>query len=366
MPITDIQKQQVAAFIPMFTEYLQTSNREDDIEERKKRSETLSLLLSRESLADFDELKFGQVISSLWASLMWGNPGYLVDQLIRDNGFDNIKNSFVHLIWDNNSIINRYNQFRHDIKRIGAGMITEILAFLFPEKYGLYNSKARKALIYLGFHTDYPFLRKDQISGEQYQQYNTLLLSLKEELITQGVQELDLLGIDYFLFEVWKAINDTPETPDRVAAPQIQEELTDFDHEEMIDKIIQVGTWLGFEVHRSVHVATGAVVDAVWQAKIANLGVVTYVFEVQRHGGIDSLILNLQRAQNNPTVQRLVVAALPNVLENIKSEIEPLPEVFRKAVAYMDVNEVIRAADLAGELSQIIDKLKLARGEFGV
>jgi len=49
-------------------------------------------------------------------------------------------------------------------------------------------------------------------------------------------------------------------------------------------------------------VARGAQVDAVWQARIANLGVVTYVFEVQRHGSIDSLILNLQRAQNNPTV----------------------------------------------------------------
>jgi len=107
-------------------------------------------------------------------------------------------------------------------------------------------------------------------------------------------------------------------------------------------------------------------VDAVWQARIANLGVVTYVFEVQRRGSYDSLILNLQRAQNNPSVQRLVVVALPGEIVKIRREIETLSEGFRRSVGYMEVAEVMRAAELVTELSGIINKLELVKGEFGV
>jgi hypothetical protein len=104
----------------------------------------------------------------------------------------------------------------------------------------------------------------------------------------------------------------------------------------------------------------------VWQAKIANLGVVTYVFEVQRRGSHDSLILNLQRAQNNPSVQRLVVVAPAEEIARIRSEIATLSENFRRVVGFMEVSEVIRAFELMTELSGIINKLELVKSEFGV
>jgi hypothetical protein len=134
----------------------------------------------------------------------------------------------------------------------------------------------------------------------------------------------------------------------------------------MVDQLVAIGQWLGFQAEKEKKVARGAQVDAVWQARIANLGVVTYVFEVQRHGSIDSLILNLQRAQNNPTVQRLIVVANYVDIETIRQEISSLPESFRKAVSFMEVGEAIRAARLIDELSGIIGKLQLVRSEFGV
>jgi hypothetical protein len=133
----------------------------------------------------------------------------------------------------------------------------------------------------------------------------------------------------------------------------------------MIDKLLVIGQFLGFEVHKEKPIARGAKVDVVWQAKIANLGVVTYVYEVQRRGAIDSLILNLQRAQNNTSVQRLVVVALPDELERIEREIVTLPESFRKSVVFMEVKDVMKANDLVIELSIIINKLDLVKAEFG-
>lgn len=58
---------------------------------------------------------------------------------------------------------------------------------------------------------------------------------------------------------------------------------------------MEIGELLGFESRAEVKIAAGAVVDAVWEAKIGNMGKAIYVFEVQSKGSIDSLLLNLSR-----------------------------------------------------------------------
>ncbi len=244
-------------------------------------------------------------------------------------------------------------------------MITEILAFVHPQKCGLWNDKARKALILLGFEDNFRIVKKYQITGNEYEKFNTLLQEIKDELNYQGIQDLDMLGIDYFLFEVWKAGWADKQLPPVKPVTPGHIKITDFDHDEIIEQIIAIGQWLGFEVHKEKPIAPGSKVDAVWQARIANLGVVTYVFEVQRRGSYDSLILNLQRSQNNPSVQRLVVVALPEEIVRIKREIETLTESFRRSIAYMEVSEVMRSMELVTELSAIINKLDLVKGEFG-
>jgi len=366
MNITPLQQQRIEQFVPTFKRYLEATDREADLQERRERTEMLSQLLSPEGLEKMTDLEFGQVISSLWASLMWGNKGYLVDRLLNDNSLAKLKTSLHDLLWGNHTIAMRFDDFRKSIKGFGAGMITEILAFVHPDQYGLWNNKARQALMLLGFEDTFPTVKKSQISGKEYEQFNALMLLIKNELLQQGLPELDLLGIDYFLFEVWTAgwekrelTTEEPQEPETMA-------LTDFDHDEMIDQIITLGQWLGFEVHKEKTVAMGAKVDAVWQARIANLGVVTYVFEVQRRGSYDSLILNLQRAQNNPSVQRLVIVALPGDITKIRREIESLSEGFRRSVGYMEVAEVMRASELVTELSGIMNKLELVKGEFAI
>jgi len=98
MELTTLQKQRIEQFVPTFKRYLEATDREADLHERHERTEMLSRLLSAEGLEQMTELEFGQVISSLWASLMWGNKGYLVERLLNDNGLSQLQVSLRDLL----------------------------------------------------------------------------------------------------------------------------------------------------------------------------------------------------------------------------------------------------------------------------
>lgn len=98
--------------------------------------------------------------------------------------------------------------------------------------------------------------------------------------------------------------------------------------------------------------------------RIANLGVVTYVFEVHKSGSIDSLILNLQKALNNPTVQKIIAVSDAKRIEKIRDEIQGLPENFRKSLAFWEVKDVISTHERLSEAMESINKLGLVKSRF--
>lgn len=130
-------------------------------------------------------------------------------------------------------------------------------------------------------------------------------------------------------------------------------------HDELKIKIATIGSWLGFEIETEKSIATGAVIDTVWKAKISNLGQITYVFEVQDRGSIDSLILNLQRAQSNSIVQKLVVVTDKDQIEKIKNEILTMPEHFRKAITYWEDRDVDETYENLEQVTNSITRLNL-------
>jgi len=364
MELTKDQKELIAGFVPTFKKYLKSPISSEDLQSRHERSEMYSRLLSCDGIEQMTELEFGQVISSLWASLMWGNKGYLVERLIQNNTLPLIKQQLTMLLWEKGSVAERYNAFRGELKGFGTAMITELMALVHPNGCGLWNVKARTALVALGFDSNTVPLKKSQISGEDYQRFNEVLRLIQSELVGKVEETLDLLGVDYFLYEIWRVNREQGDEEEIIEIPA-SNDLADFDHDEVIEQLVAIGEWMGFQAKKEQPIARGAKVDALWQAQIANLGKVTYVFEVQRRGSLDSLILNLQRAQNNPSVQRLIIVATAKDLSRVRREIESLPESFRRMVSYMEVWEAKRAAELVSELSEIISKLELVKSEYG-
>ena len=112
-----------------------------------------------------------------------------------------------------------------------------------------------------------------------------------------------------------------------------------------MEKLVELGAGLGFEVESERTVSTGARVDVVWRAKIGNLGVIKYVFEVHKSGSIDSAILNLMKAKKDQSVQKIVIVSNKDGLDNFKRETEDLPEDFRKNISYLTVGDVLEASN---------------------
>jgi len=91
---------------------------------------------------------------------------------------------------------------------------------------------------------------------------------------------------------------------------------------------------------------------------------VTYVFEVHKSGSIDSLLLNLQRAKSNPTVQKVVAVSDETQLEKIRHESEGLPEEFRRALGFWRVEEVEKVGQGLQSAIEIVNRLGLVQRAF--
>ncbi len=364
MYLTSDHKAKITGYVPSYREYCRAESGQEDLQERQQRTALYADLLSPKGLRQMTELELGQVVSALWASQMWGNKGYLVDKLIQENGLPNLQAQLDALLWGRGELAARYDAFRKNVRGFGTAMLAEILAFVHPQQCGVWNDKARSALKALGFAPSIPFLHKSQLSGTEYQTFNEWVAAIAAELRQQGLADMDALGVNYFFFEVAQAARGT--VPEEVAIETLPPTKAEkISHSDIIEQVLAVGQALGFQTEKEKTVAKGAKVDVVWQARIANLGVVMYIFEVQSHGSIDSLILNLQRAQVNQSVQRLIVVASAEDIARVRGEIATLPENFRRAVSYWEISEVMRAASLVSEFNGIIARLELVKSEFG-
>ena len=140
-------------------------------------------------------------------------------------------------------------------------------------------------------------------------------------------------------------------------APKNKKE-SGFVHNDIRDKIKEIGECLGFKATTEVTVANGARVDTVWEVSIGNMGRIIYVFEVQTSGSIDSLILNLMKAKNNKAVQGIVAVSDAEQLVKIKKEVEALPNVSTE-IKYWDYTEVLEVHEALQKANESINKLGL-------
>jgi hypothetical protein len=307
--------------------------------------------------------EFYEYISKLWAMRVWGNKKYVIDKLMRENGFEAVKKELAELIWSGSPIDHRWDHFRSVIKGMGPAMMSEILCHSRPDEYMLWNRRAYVALRYLGAD-DLP--RYDyQISGQRYRGLCDDARVIVQELRDEGVPEANLLTVDWFIWDELQVEENLSQIhkksiPVDAEAPEIikPEIVREFLHNEVRDKLEQVGQWLGFTAKTEVKVAEGAVVDAVWEASIGNLGRVIYVFEVQSRGAIDSLILNLLRSQNNPAVQGIIAVSDPAQIERIKKEAASVPAL-REKLKCWDYNEVLRVHEALEAVHESINSLGL-------
>jgi len=110
---------------------------------------------------------------------------------------------------------------------------------------------------------------KYQISGANYAQVNLALGLIRDEMKAAGFHDANLLDVDFLLYYI---LTEHPQAQVEIEQPARTDE--EFDHDELIEKLVTIGTGLGFTAESEYAVAPGARVDVIWSASIANLGVV--------------------------------------------------------------------------------------------
>jgi hypothetical protein len=309
-------------------------------------------------LDEFSEADVATIVKQLWASRMWGNKDYLAQKIIDDNGIEKLQAQFKRLIHAIDPE-KAYNDFLRAIKGLGPASTTEMLTYLHPESCGIWNRQAREALQAMGI-TDYVPPDKYRLTTAEYRTFNHLLKAIEQQLEQAGIPDVDLLLVDFFLYEVAQNAKRVAPADPAVTPPTIRPE--DFDHNEVRDLLADIGASLGFDSNTEVRIAHGAQVDVVWRARIANLGLVTYIFEVHRAGSLDSLILNLQKARSASSVQKVIAVSDEAQLDQIRRECQGLPEEFRRALRFWEVNDVLATGEHLQKVMASIGALDLIEG----
>ncbi|MEM4407101.1 MAG: hypothetical protein QXS68_08685, partial [Candidatus Methanomethylicaceae archaeon] len=256
----------VNGFLPGFRRWLKSDEAQTLSSEREVREGEFRKLLDEKTIDQLSEPELRRIIGSLWAYRWWYNRESAAEQLIKDPGLDNFRSELKKLVYGNAPLGTRYDRFFERVgKGIGPAGVTEILAFVNPSQYGVWNDKSRTALETLGLKGVLP-TGKYKISGSEYEKFNEMLKSLFK-LVFPDRAGPNLLDMALFLYYV------ATKTGGEVA---VEEEDYDFDHDEIVEKLVEIGNGLGFEAESEVQIAKGARVDVLWRARIANLGVVSY------------------------------------------------------------------------------------------
>lgn len=308
-----------------------------------------------------------EYISKLWAMLIWGNKHYVVDKIIDDNGLQNFKDQLIDLVWGKNAIEKRWNDFRKNIKGMGPAMISEILCKSHPSEFMIWNRRAFVGMNHLEIEGlpryDY------QITGKVYKSLCEKAKEIAQKMKEYDLDDRSLLAVDYFIWHELQVEDNlskikTNKSTDSVTNEKdLSKEKSPFVHNDIRDKIRDIGEWLGFTANIEKKVASGSVVDVIWESKIGNMGQVIYVFEVQTKGNIDSLIINLLKTLNNPSVQGVVAVSDMNQIEKIKSHSTEVKNLFEK-LKYWDYEQVLKVHENLEFVNGSINNLGLVPDGF--
>jgi hypothetical protein len=347
--------------------------RDDPIElsnNMKERNERAAYYQSwtAERLQRMSADEFAEYLSKLWAMSIWGNKQYVVDKVISENGLPNLLKRLSDLVWSTLPLDQRWDTFRKVVKGIGPAMMSEILCYVHPTMCMLWNRRAYVALNYLDV-SELPRYNY-QLTGQKYQDLCETVAEISKEMRAMGDADANFLTVNYFIWDessVAENLTDIYKPQPAIAPPanvdKVDNTTSEFIHDEVRDKIAEIGTWLGFQADTEKKVAGGAVVDAIWEATIGNMGRVIYVFEVQTKGSLDSLILNLLRSLNNPAVQGAVAVSDATQLEKIRAEVSSVSGLKDK-LKYWNYVEVLRVHEALASVNEAINSLGLVPQGF--
>ena len=136
----------------------------------------------------------------MWASHFWSNKDwYIENKLLIPNGIVKIRENLSKLLYGDGSIVKKYNEFKANVKGFGPSALSEILLFIFPDQYCLWNAKTQTVLSKLRLDILPKRFFKYQINtGEDYFECVQALGLIKDAMTNFGIRnfiDLDIMFI---------------------------------------------------------------------------------------------------------------------------------------------------------------------------
>ncbi|MCP8307257.1 MAG: hypothetical protein H3Z54_00970 [archaeon] len=231
-----------------FLEWLKTPKGQADVKEHRDHEKYVKDKLSPENIDKLDEDEFRQFYKTLWVSNFWGNKDWYIDnKLITRNGLDRIKRELKKLLYGSEDFVLRYDTFHENVKGFGPSAITEILHFIYPEKFCLWNEKPKTVLPYLGLSIlPQRFFKYGITNGSEYMQCVGALQVIKDELKDFGIK--DSIDLDVFFWYIFSDV--IPSKPKDVitkgVAIQKPSKIQIDSHEAAEYYLLELGKTLGY------------------------------------------------------------------------------------------------------------------------
>ena len=356
-----MNKEKLKNIIEKYKQHISNNVDIEAISERKERM-TYYQRWTAEKIQNMTEDEFVEYIGKLWSMIVWGNKKYIADRILELNGFKKIKKYLIDLLYGSDTIEKRWDDFYKNIKQVGPSSMSELLSYINPNEYVICNSVTCTCFKYLKVEKVPTY--NYQYTGKNYKRLCDIGKEIKDIMNDAGIENVNLLIVDYMFWDIIYPMSKkqaiTKQIDDEIP---IEKDTKLFVHNDIINQIVEIGQWLGFESKSEVKIADGAVVDAIWQVQIGNMGKVIYAFEVQTHGSIDSLILNLQKATNNFAVQAIVAVSDEKQIEKIKRESKGIQSIESKLKTW-DYTEVMEMHDCLERSNEIINNLGLVPDSF--
>lgn len=338
-----------------YNDFLKESG-EEFATERLEKKEHFPDLVSQDKIKDFEEGDVRELVRNLWAFRGWTNKDYIVDQILED-GIENVRSQLQKALYETDDVTEKFDTLNDNVNMLGPASITELLTFVTPDECAIYNRRAREALKHLDY--DVPARLN---TGEQYIEFNDTVLTLKQRLDKIEAEQTgaskidDLVDVDYFLYH----ISEHEDIGEEEEVGGETEPLEAFDHEEFKQILLELGDGLGFDVEDEYQAGPGARLDVRWKTRVANLGVISYAFEVHHKGSRDSALLNLMKAQNaDPTLQKLIIVSTEDQIEKFRNEADAISSDLSKAISYFKAGQVQKAENHLSQLKDILQNADL-------
>ncbi len=369
--------------------------KEQELAERESRVNWYKEKLgSPEKISNLTEKDLHDLIEKLWALGFWKNKAYKVNKLIKDNGLEKIKNALIDLLYSEQPIENRWDNFRKSIKGFGPSSLSEILTLVFPDQFGIMNAKPLTILPHLGFLTekDVKKISYGYTSGSDYKKFMEALDKVKEELKNNGLPKADFITVDFFIYYLFyhvfnlyhkprkeERIKEALDISNEVFEPIIEinksKEITNHQEAEFI--LLCLGRILGYDTYSPDRnkKAYGQKLENLVTLNeipqflapslldtIKNIDVIWFegdlpacCFEVEHTTGVTTGLLRLYQTSQLNT--KLFVVAPSDVLKKFETEMNKIPfSKMRGRYIFRSYEELVNFYQLAENYVNIKNK----------